>query len=231
MKSVFEQYEKQYYPFRFAGTLTVVDIAGGIPTDERKAKGWLETNLGAKTDDRLQSMVAEVMAERGVDLDSAMTEVLDRTTLIGFKRDADRSGELCYEGRQLKAALKEAVSVAANEGKITTKGWGNPDNANYKKGIKGWFPEHVFVEERRIYLGKTEPDDIDQQFIHGRFGSSIQYQEIVRDVDLEFTIETDHDFAEDEWAAIWTALERNGVGASRSRGYGRGVITRWDPID
>lgn len=228
MKSVFAHYDKQFYPYRFAGTLHLVDIAGGIPSDPKKAQGWIETNLGVDTDDRLRKMVAETMTERGVELDEAVADVLDKATLVGFKRDDDG---LYYEGRQLKAALKESVSVAANEGKITTKGWGNPDNANYKKGIKGWFPEHVFVEERRLHLGVSEPSYVDQQFIHNRFGSSIQYQEIVEDCTFDFTVETDHEFTEDQWAAIWTTLERNGVGASRSRGFGRCALVRWDPID
>jgi hypothetical protein len=39
---------------------------------------------------------------------------------------------------------------------------------------------------------------------------------------------TDHDFTPKEWAAIWTAGEQNGLGASRSQGYGRYEVVRWD---
>ena len=128
----------------------------------------------------------------------------------------------------MKAALKEATNVAANEGKLTTKGWGNPDNANYKKGIKGWFPEHVFVIEDRLHLGVTEPSGIMQRFVHAPHGTGIQYEEYVENAKVNFTIETDHDFKDEEWAAIWLTGERQGIGASRSQGFGTYTVTKWE---
>jgi hypothetical protein len=228
-KSVFEQYEERNYPFRWSGTIHMESIAGGIPSDPKKAEGWLRSRIlaDAVEDQRLQDMVTETMVERGVTADTVIEELVDKTALVGFKRDGVG---LYVEGRQLKAALKEAASVAANAGRITTKGWGSPDNANYKKGLKAWFPEHVFVVERRLPLGVSEPSEIDQQFVHGRYGSSIQYQEVVRDVEVDFTVETDFDFSEKQWAAIWQTAERLGLGASRPRDFGRFVVTRWDRV-
>lgn len=224
--SVFAKYEKKFYPYRFDGVLHVDAIAGGTPTDPKKAEAWLGTKVADK-DDALRSLVAETMVERGVTAKEALGQVVQDTRLNGFKRD-ERG--LYVEGRCLKACLKAAVNIAANEGKITTKGWGNPDNANYKKGIKGWFPEHVFVEEDRLYLGVTEASRIDQRFVHSRNGNGIQYEEVVEDTKIAFTVETDHEFKAEQWAAIWLAAEREGLGASRSLGYGRFTVVQWDRI-
>ena len=43
---------------------------------------------------------------------------------------------------------------------------GHPTDANYKKGLKAWFPEHVFVQEDRLYLGVEEPMRVNQRFAH-----------------------------------------------------------------
>lgn len=228
MTSVFTKHQSKNYPYRFKGSLHVFVIAGGVPTDQKKVEGWLRTKF-ADSDDLIRAKAAEIMVERGVDLEAATDEVIKLSHLNGFRRDPERG--LYIMGYQLKAALKEAASVAANEGRLTTKKWGNPDNANYEKGLKGWFPEHVFVEDHRLYLGVDEPTGVAQRFPHTRHGSGIQYEEYVEGATIDFTIETDHDFAEAEWAAIWLAGERLGIGATRSQGYGRYEVTRWEQID
>jgi hypothetical protein len=224
--SVFAKYQQKMWPHRFAGSLHVGEIAGGVPTDPKKAEGFIRSKVEA-SDDTIRRMVAETMVERGITADEATDEVARNKHLNGFRFD-ERG--LYIPGPNLKACLKEAVNVAANSGRITTKGWGNPDNANYKKGIKAWFPEHVFVEEDRLYLGVAEATRVNQRFVHVRGLSGIQYEEIVEDAKIDFTIETDHDFTGEQWAAVWTTAERLGLGASRSLGFGRFVVTRWDPI-
>ena len=227
--SVFAKYEPKAYPYLYACELHVDMIAGGVPSDENVAEGWIRSKL-AGSDDLIRDAVAKTMIERNISADEA-AEVVDKNKhLNGFKRD-ELSGELYIEGRQVKAALKEATNVAANEGKITTKGWGDPDNANYKKGVKGWFPEHVFVIENRIYLGVKEPSGIQQRFVHAQHGTGIQYEEYVENVTLAFHVETDHAFTEEQLAMIWLTGQRQGIGASRSQGYGRYTVTRWDPVE
>jgi hypothetical protein len=229
MTSVFATYQTKAFPFRFAGALRVGTIAGGIPTDEHVTEGWLKTKLVAAKDrdELIREAVAETMVERGITADEAAKEVDSLKHLNGFKRDEDG---LFIEGRQLKAALKEAVNIAANAGKITTKGWGDPDNANYKKGIKAWFPEHVFVLEDRLHLGVTEPSGIVQRFVHTPRGTGIQYEEYVEDAKIGFTIATDHEFTAEQWAMIWLTGEQQGIGASRSQGFGRYEVTAWDRL-
>jgi len=218
--SVFAKHMPKLYPFRFNGQLVVGTIAGGTPTDPRVAEGWLKTKLGVDRDDLIREMVAEVMVERGVTADEATQVVSENKHLNGFRRD---EGGLYIEGRQLKAALKEAASIAVAAGKLTARGWGKTN-----KGLLSYLSEHVFVVEERLSLGVLEPSGIAQRFVHTFRGNGIQYEEYVTDAKIDFTVITDHDFKAEEWAAIWTCGEQNGLGASRSQGYGRYEVTKWD---
>jgi hypothetical protein len=219
MTSVFAKHQAAMFPHRFAGQLVVGTIAGGTPTDPKVAEGWLRTKLGDK-DDLIREMVAETMVERGVTADEAAKIVDTQKHLNGFKRDEQG---LYIEGRQLKAALKEAASCAVAAGKLTARGWGKTN-----KGLLSYLAEHVFVVEERLHLGVTEATGINQRFVHTFRGSGIQYEEYVTDAKIDFTVMADHDFSEKEWAAIWTSGEQQGIGASRSQGYGRYEVTRWD---
>jgi len=217
--SVFAKFNAKSWPYRFTGTLLVGTIAGGTPTDQRVAEGWLKTKLGAK-DDLLREMVAEVMAERGVTADEAATIVDAQKHLNGFKRDEDG---LYIEGRQLKAALKEAASVAVAAGKLDMRGWGKTN-----KGLLSFLAEHVHVIEDKLHLGVTEASGITQRFVHTFRGTGIQYEEYVTDAKISFTVETDYKFTDEQWAHIWLTGERQGIGASRSQGFGKYTVTSWD---
>lgn len=220
MTSVFAKHQQEFFKYRFSGQLVVGTIAGGTPTDPKVAEGWLRTKLGIDSDDLIREMVADVMVSREVAADQAVEIVNATKHLNGFKRDENG---LFIEGRQLKAALKEAASIAMAAGNLNARGWGKTN-----KGILSYLAEHVFVVEEKLHLGVTEPSGIAQRFVHTFRGSGIQYEEYVTDAKIDFTVITDHDFAAKEWAAIWTAGEQNGLGASRSQGYGRYEVTRWD---
>lgn len=222
MASVFATYVQKEFPYKFAGELLIGTIAGGTPTDPKVAEGWLKTKLGIDKDDLLREMVAEVMVERGITAEEATDIVNTNKHLNGFKRD--KNG-LYIEGRQLKAALKEAASIAVAAGALGARGWGKTN-----KGLLSYLSEHVFVVEDRLYLGVTEPTGIAQRFVHTFRGNGIQYEEYVEKATVEFTVITDHDFSEEEWAAIWLRGEQNGIGASRSQGYGRYEVTKWEPV-
>lgn len=218
--SVFKKFRADAYPFRFAGELLVGCIAGGTPTDPKVAEGWLRTKLGIDKDELIREQIAQVMVERGVTADEATAIVDTNKHLNGFKRDEQG---LYIEGRQLKAALKEAASVAVAAGKLNGRGWGKTN-----KGLLSYLAEHVFVVEERLHLGVTEPTGVAQRFVHTFRGSGIQYEEYVEDAKLSFTVIADHDFTDKEWATIWLTGEQQGVGASRSQGYGRYEVTRWE---
>jgi hypothetical protein len=219
--SIFAKYEKKAFPFKFEGSLHIAVIAGGIPTDPKVAEGWLRTKL-ATTDDLIQQQVAEVMAERGVTADEAAKIVDTQKHLNGFKRDGHG---LYIEGRQLKAAIKEAANVAAAAGKLPLRKWGLTG-----KGLLGWISEHVFVVEDRLHLGVTEPTGVNQRFVHTFRGSGIQYEEYVEDAKVNFTVITDHEFTEEQWAMLWLSGQQQGIGATRSQGFGRYEVTRWERV-
>jgi hypothetical protein len=225
MPSVFANEQAEFFPFRFSGQLTVACLAGGTPTDQNVAEGWLKTKLKA-SDDLIREMVGEVMVDRGVSAEEAARIVDTMKHLNGFRRD---DAGLYIEGRQLKAALKEAASCAMAADKLQTRGWGKTN-----KGLLSYLAEHVFIEQTKLHLFDqdgaqiTEPSGINQRFVHTFRGSGIQYEEYVNNAVIDFTVIADHDFTDREWAAIWTSGEQQGIGASRSQGYGRYEVTRWD---
>lgn len=219
--SVFDNYRNQAWPYRFHAELQLSNIAGGVPSDPNVAEGWLKTKLAA-SDDLIRETVAATMAERGITVDQATEEVSKLKHLNGFKRDEQG---LYIEGRQVKAALKEAASVAVASGKLNGRGWGKTN-----KGLMGYLAEHVMVVEDRVHLGIQEPTGIIQRFVHTWRGTGIQYEEYVEDCKVSFTVITDHKFAEEEWAMIWLTGEQQGLGASRSQGFGRYTIVGWSQI-
>jgi hypothetical protein len=221
--SAFAKYELQAWPYRYVGQLHVRAICGGTPSDPRVAEGWIRTKLGATSDDLIRQQVAEVMAERGISPDEAREAVEASNRLNGFKRDEHG---LYIEGRQLKAAIKEAASVAGAAGKVPLKSWGKTN-----KGLLGFIAEHVAVVEDRLHLGVSEPSGIAQRFVHTFRGTGIQYEEYVEDAKIDFSVIADYPFTEEQWAMIWLTGGQQGIGATRSQGYGRYTITRWEQIE
>jgi len=225
--SVFQKYAVRAYPYRFAGELQIARLVGGVPSDENIIAGWVKTKLALK-DDLIRQAVAEVMAERGISAEDAATVVAETLTLNGFKRDPDHG--LYIEGRQLKAALKAAAVIAMSVDKIPRR-WGQT-----KKGVEAFVAEHIGVIEDRLYIANgtkpcKEPTGVQRRFVHTFRGSAIQDEEYVENATVQFTVECDHEFSEEEWAMIWLTAERQGIGASKSQGYGRFVITRWEPVN
>jgi hypothetical protein len=221
MTNVFAKYQNKAWPHEFSGTLHIRNIAGGVPSDEKVAEGWLKTKLADK-DDLIREAVAKTMVDRGITAEEAMKEVDSLKHLNGFKRD---DSGLYIEGRQLKAAIKEAASCAVAADKLTARGWGKTN-----KGLLSFIAEHVFVVEERLHLGVSEPSGIVQRFVHTWRGTGIQYEEYVEDAKLDFTLRADYEFTEKDWAMIWLTGGEQGIGASRSQGFGRYEVARWDRV-
>lgn len=231
--SAFAEFREVAYPFEWEGTLLVRKLAGGIPSDPKVAEAWIRSKMGESTDDALRKQVAEVMLERKIDKDEATKLVNSLRHLNGFKRDP-KTG-LYIEGRQLKAGIKEAANVRWPKGPGTTKGWG-PSN----KGTIGFFAEHVFVVEDRLPLLVPESDpreflpeseiEIVQRFVSTFRGTGIQYEEVVDPVEVDFTVITDYEFTPEQWALLWLTGEQQGIGATRSQGFGRYHVIRWERV-
>lgn len=237
MTSVFARYHRKNYPYRFTGKLRLDTIAGGVPVNPEVLKGHLERRIvaagGGIPDSLILDQVREVMQERGLDpsqMGEAIDEVAKLKGLVGFRRDEKKG--FWIPGANLKACLVESASIAAAEGRIKAKGWGQ---TSHNKGIVSWLKEHLFVEENELYFGVDEPTEVLQSFIHKMTpkgpSSAVQMTEILRDVDLPFTVETDHDFPADDWGAIWVTAERNGLGAMKSQGYGTFEVREWAVVE
>jgi len=221
MTSAFATYTDRAWPHRYNATITVRNMAGGVPSDPRVAEGWLKTKLTDNRDDLIRDLVAQTMVERGVTADEA-TELVDiNKHLNGFKRNEHG---LYFEGRQLKAAIKEAASIARATEKLKSR-WGSTN-----KGVLGFVAEHIMVVEDTLNLGVTEPSRILQSFPKNpRTGQTgIQYTEVIDEATFDFTVISDHKFADEEWAMLWLTGEQQGIGASRSQGFGRYEVTRWE---
>lgn len=241
-KSVFEDISLQAFKFRFRGTLALRQILGGIPSDPRVVEGWLKTKLGVPKETQIAGAVAEIMEKRGIDQAAAAEELAKNKSLNGFLRapcpdcpgalsrcDKPDAHQLYVEGRCLKAAIKEATSVAVGADRLALRGWGKTN-----KGAHSWVAEHVMVVEDVLLLKRqdgspvTSPDRVLQNFVSTRFGSAVQYQEWVDLPLLDFTVITDHDFSREQWGHIWAGGQQLGLGSSRSQGYGRYRVVRWE---
>lgn len=224
--SVFADHRQKIYKTRFAASLVVGELHGGVPMNPDVARKWLEVRMGG-SDEHLANLQAQVITEIGLDKDLTDDELLDemtrRNNLNGFKRTPE--GELYIEGRQVKAMLKEAASIAVAGGHLTARGWGKTN-----KGLLGFLAEHIFVLENRIGLGVTEPSGIHQRFVSTWKGTGIQLEEFVVDAKVGCTVATDYDFPKDFWPTVWTIAESNGLGATRSMGFGTFEVVDWDQI-
>lgn len=249
-QNVFAHLTDTIYPFKFAGRIEVERLMGGTPSDQNVAEGWLRTKLGEATEDQIAQMVAETMASRNVTETEALAEVGKLKHLNGFKSErcddcpTDPREPLCaagehplyIEGRHLKAALKEAASVARSVENLDTR-YGSTN-----KGTLSFVAEHIIVVETVLVIGKQDangkirnvykPDGIIQSFPKNprTNQTGIQNTEYVDNAVIDFTVISDYEWKPEEWGAIWLTGGNQGIGASRSQGYGRYNITRWDMI-
>ena len=262
MPNPFEDLQAKAWPFWYRAGLVITSICGGVPSSEKTAEAWIRVKLrDIRSESEIRALVEKTREELRITnlaagriaaeedsgpqetavipeeklTDAAISRVArDMAGLNVFKRT--EAGVLYLEGRQLKAGLKEAVSVAANAGKITTKSWGVPDNAAYKKQLKGWFPEHVFIPETVIPLRDgngaeiKDPTGVLQKFVHTHRGDAIGYEEYLDEAHIVFTVKTDVELTREQWGMIWLTGQDQGLGASRSQGFGTYVIEAWEPV-
>ncbi len=220
--SAFADREEAVYCNRYAGTLFLKTLAGGIPMDQKVTEGWLKSKLVDK-DELLRQLVAKTMVDSNVPFEKAVEQADILKHLTGFKRD--EQGRPYIEGRQLKSAIKESANI-----RWPKERWGPS-----KKGTMGYFAEHVFVVEDRLYLqpgieGEELKIKIVQQFVHTFRGDAVQYSEYVENAKIDFTVITDNLFKPDNWADLWVTGQEQGLGSSRSQGYGKYKVVSWVPI-
>lgn len=223
--SVFKKYESKAWPYSYKAKLRVKYLCGGVPFDEKAIEGWLKTKT-TETDDLIRQEIIRIQIDRGISEAEATEEVSKLRGLKGFKRNPD--GQLIIEGRQVKAAIKEAASVARAAGKLKDR-WGQTN-----KGLLGFVAEHIQVREDRIPLGVKEPSGVLRELVHtsgpGGRRSAFSMTEYLDEAEIEFTVQSDWEFTEEEWAMIWLTGQLQGLGADRSQSRGRYIVEAWEKL-
>ncbi|MGS2645913.1 hypothetical protein ACVCAG_30175 [Streptosporangium sp. G12] len=210
-------------------------IVGGVPSSESVIKGWLKARMEVTGRD-LDEMTAKILSERFPDRQPSADELAEAVmeseaapSINGFLRHPD-TGELAYEGRCMKAALKEWMNSA-----FPGVDWPSKTKVakGFRKGLMSSAAERVFVLEDYISLGVKEPTAIEERIKHtnGPQGprSSINRVEYVQEPELEFTLLVRDDFLTvEEWSRIWQAGEQIGIGSDRGRSDGRFELLAFD---
>lgn len=212
-------------------------LVGGVPGDPSVTRKWLESRLEVD-DATLQELFEETVRQRNAPMSvtekvDALMASPDAPSVNGFKR-LD-TGELAYEGRCLKAAIKEWANSAYPgtdwQGKAGAPGL----SKGFKKGLMSTLAERIFVEPYLIGLGVKEPTRVEERIKHVMTPqgprSSINRVEVIERPVVAATFRVRDDFLTREaWARIWEVGEEIGVGADRGRSDGRFELRRWEKI-
>ncbi|WP_084963346.1 hypothetical protein [Thermoactinospora rubra] len=216
--------------------LQIIDkLVGGVPSSPSVIKSWLKTRLELGDRD-LQELAEATLRERFPDRQPSADELAQavlesgeaEVSVNGFKRASD--GELVFEGRCVKAALKEWSNSAYPGVDFPSK----KKIANgFRKGLMATLAERVFVPEIYIGLGVFEPTGVEERIKHVKTPqgprSSINRVEYVERPILEFTVRVHDDFlSAEEWGRIWERGEDIGLGADRGRSDGKFELLAFD---
>lgn len=228
---VFAGHVNEVWKHTYEVTLRFQDIAGGVPSDPKVAEGWIKSKIkDASKEDRIRQAVQQMMAERNISEAQAVEELNKHRNVNGFWRDP-ATGQLYIEGRQVKAALKEGVSVAVAAGNLEARKWGKTN-----KGAISYAAEHIQVMTGQVLLyhedwsAVKEPTRVLQTFPVNPITkqTGIQYTELCEHVLTKFVVATDcDDFTEKVWATIFLTGGLQGLGASRSQDRGRYEVIEW----
>lgn len=238
-RSVFEKTGESIFE-KLDVEITFLDrLVGGCPKDFDLVMGWLRKGLGVTNQEELLLRANQHMVEMGVEgarVDQSADELSELTKKMageiktqGFKRDVH--GNPVWEGRFIKAGIKESVNILYAKQK-----WGPT-----KKGPQGFTAERVFPVQDKIPLDGDVMLDLSVGHINGPDGprSTIGYYEYVERPVIRFQIEqllSQNTSAQEpaltfeQWSEVWSHLERNGLGTMRSQGFGRFVVTKFERL-
>lgn len=222
-------------------------LAGGCPSDPALVEGWLAKNLGITDEEQLKRWTMQHLAEvHGIDAAVATDDAIEqaiRENAIEKKAQVFKraDGEPYIEPRQVKAMLKEAISIAYPRGahkfgQYTSR---SKERAGASVGGKdgvSFLAERVFPQDAPVVVA-DEISGIDLAVGHikdprtGDRRSTLGYFEFVDRPVLTVTFNVlDDCFDWEQWSRIWAVAERNGLGARRSQGCGQFVVTRWEAV-
>ena len=212
-------------------------VVGGIPKDPDTIRKWLKARLELN-DTEVMALAEETIAEMGwtqIESSEQLDQLVDTVMAKDTKGNSFKmaKGQLVIEGRNLKAAHKEAAS-ALYPG---VKPWPGHPGKETRKGLAAYMTERVEVVDRYIPLGRTKPDIEGEQRIKHVTGpqgkrSTINVVDLCEDVKIGFTIRVLDDFITPPlWQELWEYIELGGIGADRARGDGRGELNSWKQLD
>lgn len=223
-------------------------LVGGVPRDPGTIRNWLVARLGAG-DARLQEIFTQTITDlqlADAPLDEQVTALMKSPaapSVNGFKRLP--TGELAYESRALKAAIKEWANSAYPgtdwEGKYrTVRAEGGKSRqvlapgCAARKGLMSTIAERVFVQGSLLPLG-TKDAEVEERIKHVMTPlgprSAIGRVEVVERPLVTASIRVRDDFlTQQAWSRIWQAGEEIGIGADRGRSDGRFDLVRWERV-
>ena len=234
MSSVFSKLHAKRFAITPVEIQFVTPLVGGCPKDPKLVEGWMKKNMGIDNAEELRRLTIEHLREMGINIPAEATDeqIADAVKSLageiktqGFKRTAE--GQPYIESRQIKAGFKESVNTLyAGDAR-----WGR--KTGYQgKGPKNYTAERLFIDPNVIVVG--EANDIKTELFvgHVQGRSTIGYAETVEAprVSFEIHLATDSQDIEKRLPEILVHMERNGLGAMRSQGYGQFEVVRFGEL-
>lgn len=229
MRQTFEEFKKQFYANVFdeyAVHLDLRSIAGGTPADPALIQAWVNAKCADKTEEERKRIVDATIREL-----PAIAEEEAKASWCRFKQDATGA---YIEGRQIKAALKEAANVV--KAVVGARKKGDTEERG-TTALKSKVAECVFVIEEKVYLkgpdGKPFKGELPvvEKPIHvmTRQGprTSLKRNDVLENVSVDFTVRLARTGAVTQ-EALWSAIaymESLGLGADRSQGFGQSIAS------
>ena len=174
-KNLWEQHKKsEWNAFdTYLVTILLKNIVGGKPATADVIAKWIDATCKKKKDEERQKI-----KDAHVETLGELTDEKASKQMCVFAR---LDGELCIEGRQVKAMLKEGGNIIK---KIAP---GEPIGM-----LRSKVADQVFVVEDYISLGRAEPDEVIDRVIHVMTAQgprdSIKRVEIVNSCKVTFTL-------------------------------------------
>lgn len=205
-------------------------VLGGVPQKPEIVESWLRQRITGG-DEEVRTVMLQTLDDLGMDVSEGMTmeqlhavakDVAAKQHGNTFRRDEQG---LFLSAYQFKAALKENTNIL-----FAGSRWGVT-----KKGPKSFLSERVFIDQDRVYLGREEPDGMQLQIGHvtGPQGpkSTLTYYDYCNQPSCVFSVSSMKDEVTlEQWRDIFLSMQRNGVGALRSQGYGQFRVTAFEKL-
>lgn len=214
-------------------------VMGGVPQRPDIIESWLRQRVTGG-DEEVRLMFLKTLDELGVDVDAgATTEELmkasRKTAKDNYANTFRRDSKGIFLGDyQIKAGMKESTAILYPYQEPSAR------MGPTKKAARSYLAERVFIDGTRVWLNRTAPDGTYLHIGHvtGPKGprstlSYFDYCETSADnhAKASFTVFSVEDcIRQDMWERILSHMERNGIGAIRSMGYGQFAVTGFEKL-